>query len=263
MSTPRHAIVRAPEASFARALGQEPGSSPIDVPLARAQHRLMVQALEACGLEVSELAVVPELPDACFVQDIALILPQLAILGRPAEASRQDEVDLMRPHLPPGHRVEAVEAPGTLEWGDVMRIGQTMYIGQSARTDAAGSEQVRRWVEPLGIDVELVPVPDGLHLLSGANYLGAAPANPDAPRVVVAWEAYATMPQFAGRDVIVVPPGEEVAANCLAVGKSVILPAGCPKTAAAIWHRGFRVLSVPISEFSKAAGGVTCLSVIY
>lgn len=263
MSAPHHAIVRAPDASFAGALGQQPGVEPIDVALAQAQHRLLVRALQACGLTVIELPAAEGLPDACFVQDIVLLLPKLAILGRPAEASRQDEVALMRPHLPPGLPVQAVEPPGTLEWGDVLRVGHTLYMGQSGRTNAAGVDQVRRWVEPLGLTVELLPVPHGLHLLSGVNFLGKAPASPEALGTIVAWEVYAGMPQFAELDVIVVPPGEEPAANCLAIGNTVILPAGYPDTTAAIWHRGFRVLSVPTSEFGKAAGGVTCLSVIY
>lgn len=263
MSTPRHAIVRAPDASFADALGQQPGVEPIDLSLAQAQHRLMVRALQAAGLQATELPVAPGLPDACFVQDIALVLPELAILGRPAEASRQAEVALMFPYLPPGLPIQAVEPPGTLEWGDVLRIDHTLYIGQSDRTNAAGTDQVRGWVEPLGLVVEPLPVPHGLHLLSGVNFLGRAPSSPAAPGTIVTWQVYADMPQFAGLDVIVVPPGEEPAANCLAVGSTVMMAAGYPRTAAEIWHRGFRVIGVPISEFAKAAGGVTCLSVIY
>jgi dimethylargininase len=263
MSILRHAIVRAPDATFANALSQQPEAEPIDLPLAQAQHRLVVRALQASGLQVTELPVAPGLPDACFVQDIVLLLPELAILGRPAEASRQGEVALMLPHLPPGLPVQAVEPPGTLEWGDVLRIDQTLFAGESGRTNVEGVNQVRQWLEPLGLTVELLPVPDGLHLLSGVNFLGTASSSPDAPGTLVAWEVYAGMPQFAGLDVIVVPPGEEPAANCLVLGSTVIMPAGYPSTAAAIWHRGFRVLSVPVSEFAKAAGGVTCLSVIY
>lgn len=263
MSTAHHAIVRAPDASFTAALGQQPGAEPIDLALAQVQHYLMVKALQAAGLGVTELPAAPGLPDACFVQDIVLVLPGLAILGRPAEASRQAEVALMLPHLPPGIPVHAVEPPGTLEWGDVLRIDRTLYAGQSGRTNAQGIAQVQQWVEPLGLAVEVLPVPRGLHLLSGVNFLGTTPARPEEPGTIVAWEAYAGMAQFAGLDVIVVPPGEEPAANCLAVGNAVIMPAGYPRTAAAIWHRGFRVLSVPISEFGKADGGVTCLSVVY
>ncbi len=140
--------------------------------LAQAQHRLLTAALRCAGLTVSELPAAPGHPDACFVQDIALLLPGLAILARPAEASRQAEVELFRPFVPPELAVFAVQAPGTLEWGDVLRIGDTLTVGQSARSNAAGAEQVAAAVQPLGLAVETLPVPRGLHLLSGVNSLG-------------------------------------------------------------------------------------------
>lgn len=262
MTHPLRAFVRPPEESFVHALGQQPGGDAIDLARATAQHRLYVQALRAAGVHVVELPPAPGHPDACFVQDVALLLPQLAILGRPAEPSRQAEVDLILPHLPVGLPVAAIAAPGTLEWGDVLRIGDTLHVGQSARTNAAAAAQLRELAAPLGLAVEALSVPQGLHLLSGVNYLGAAPAATDGRGVLVAWADYADLPQFADLDVIVTPPAEAQAANCLTLGDTVIVPAGHPQTAAAIWRRGFRVLSAPIGEFAKADGGVTCLSVI-
>lgn len=262
MSQVFRALVRPPDASFVTALGQQPEASPIDVGRAQAQHQLYVAALRAAGVHVHLLPPAPGYPDACFVQDVVLLLPQLAILGRPAESSRQGEVDLIRPHLPLGLPVAAISAPGTLEWGDVLRIDNTLYVGQSARTNAAATEQLAALVAPVGLTVEALPVPQGLHLLSGLNYLGAAPTAPAGPGVLVAWKEYTTLPQFAALDVIIVPPGEAPAANCLALGDTIIMPSGYPETAAAIWHRGFRVLTVPIGEFAKADGGVTCLSII-
>jgi dimethylargininase len=263
MTQQLRAFVRPPEESFVQALGQQPGASAIDLPRARAQHRLYGDALRAAGVHVIELPPAPGYPDACFVQDVALLLPELAILGRPAEPSRQGEVDLIRPHLPAGLAVAAIDAPGTLEWGDVLRIGNTLYVGQSARTNAAAAALLRDLLAPLGLTVEALPVPEGLHLLSGVNYLGAAPAADDGQGVLVAWPQYASLPQFAGLDVIVIAPDEAPAANCLALNGVVVVPAGYPQTAAALWRRGFRVLSTPIGEFAKADGGVTCLSVIH
>jgi dimethylargininase len=262
MAVPGRAFVRPPDASFRQALGQQPGEAPIDVDLARAQHRLLTAALRAAGLAVHELPPAPGHPDACFVQDIALLLPGLAILARPAEASRQAEVELFRPFLPPELAVVAVEAPATLEWGDVLRIGDTLYVGQSARSNAAGASQVRSFVQALGLQVETLPVPRGLHLLSGLNSLGKGPAGDGERDVLVAWSDYIGLPQLAGCDVIVVPEDEAPAANCLALGNTVIVPAGYPRTAGQIWQRGYRVLSVPLSEFAKADGGVTCLCVL-
>ena len=262
MTQQLRAFVRPPEDSFVHALGQQPGAGAIDLPRARAQHRLYGDALCAAGVHVVELPPAPDYPDACFVQDVALLLPELVILARPAEASRQGEVDLIRPHLPAGLAVAAIDAPGTLEWGDVLRIDDTLYVGQSTRTNAAAAAQLRDLLAPLGLTVETLPVPQGLHLLSGVNYLGPAPAAADGAGVLVAWPAYASLPQFASLDVIVVAPDEAPAANCLALGGAVVVPAGYPQTAAALWHRGFRVLSAPIGEFAKADGGVTCLSII-
>lgn len=244
------------------ALGQQPGQAPIDVALARAQHRLLAAALRAAGCAVIQLPPAPGHPDACFVQDVALLLPELAILARPAEPSRQAEVDLFRPYLPPHLPVVAVEPPATLEWGDVLRLGDRLYVGLSARSNAAGLEQVRAAVQPLGLKVEALPVPRGLHLLSGVNSLGRGPTAAGERDVLVAWQDYAGIPPFAACDVIVVPEQEAPAANCLALGDTVVVPAGYPRTATQIWQRGYRVVSVPLGEFAKADGGVTCLCVL-
>ena len=115
MASARHVFIRPPDASFQGALGQRPDQSPIDVALACAQHRLLAAALRAAGCTVSELPAAPGHPDACFVQDIALLLPGLAILARPAEPSRQAEVELFRPFLSPELAVASIQAPGTLE----------------------------------------------------------------------------------------------------------------------------------------------------
>ncbi len=262
LTKPHSALVRLPDPSFVDALGQKEDASAIDFNLALAQHRLYIAALRAAGLTVSVLPPAAGLPDACFVQDVALVLPDLVLLARPAMPARQDEVAAIRPHLPDDRPVVVVEAPGTLEWGDVLRIDDTLVVGLSERTNTAGAEQVRAAVTPLGLKVETIPVPAGLHLLSGLSYLGRAPHNLQAPGVVLAWEAYRDLPLLAGLDVIVVPETEAPAANALALGETVVVPAGFPRTAAEIWHRGFRVLTVSLSEFGKADGGVTCLSLL-
>lgn len=262
MSIPTVAFVREPGQAFARALGQKPASNAIDVRRARAQHAVYRNALRTAGLRVIELPAVPELPDACFVQDIALLLPDLAILGRPAEPTRKAEVEHIRPVLGASWPLVAIRSPGTLEWGDVLCIEDTLYVGQSGRTNFEGTVQLRELVAPRGLGVETVPVGRGLHLLSGVSYLGKSPANPEGSGVLLAWDIYAELPHFQGLDIIRVPADESAAANCLAIGTTVIMPAGYPQTAAAIWHRGFRVLTVPVSEYAKADGGVTCLSLL-
>lgn len=259
---PCRALVRPPEASFVDALGLAVGAPPIDLELALAQHRLYAAAQRAAGLLVTVLPVAAGLSDACFVQDVALVLPELVVLARPALPSCQVEIDAIRPYLPAGRPATAIAAPGTLEWGDVLRIGDTLIVGLSQRTNQEAADQLRALVEPLGLHVETTPVAAGLHLLSGLNVLGRSPRAADGPAVALAWPVYAGLPLLAGMDVIVVPDVEAPSANVLAMGESVLVPAGYPHTAAAIWQRGFRVLSVPLSEFAKADGGVTCLSLM-
>lgn len=261
-TTSRYALVRPPDPSFVAALGQKKGAPPIDFDLALAQHRLYVAALRAAGLAVTELPPAAGLPDACFVQDVALVLPELVLLARLAMSARQAEVAAIRPYLPDNRPVMAVEAPGTLEWGDVLRIDDTLVVGLSQRTNPAGAQQVRAALTPLGLNVETIPVSAGLHLLSGLSYLGRAPRRPQGPGVILAWEAYRDLPLLAELDVIVVPEMEAPAANALALGETVVVPAGFARVAAEIWQRGFRVLSVSLSEYGKADGGVTCLSLL-
>lgn len=260
---PQIAIVRPPDSSFVTALGQKPDAPAIDLARAAEQHRSYSDALRAAGLKVVVLPPCAGLPDACFVQDVALVLPEGVVLAWPAEPARQGEVAAMRAHLPVDRPWVEIHPPGTLEWGDVLRIDRTFYAGQSARTNAAGTEQLREALGKWGYDVEAQPVPHGLHLLSGVNTLGQALSALDGPMVLVAWAAYASLPQFAAFDVIVAPEQEAPAANCLALGKSVIIPAGYPQTEAEIRKRGFRVLPVPVGEFAKADGGVTCLSIVW
>jgi dimethylargininase len=255
-------LVRPPESSFVAALGQRPDAPPIDVDLALAQHELLVAALQAAGLRVVRLPSCDGLPDACFVQDTALVLPDVVILGRPALPARQGEVAAIRPHLPDDRPLVEVQAPGTLEWGDVLRIDDTLFVGLSERSNAAGAEQVRAALAPFGLHVETIAAVQGLHLLSGLSYVGPPPGQADGPGVALAWPVYLDLPQLAGLDVITVPKEEAPAANALAHDGTVILRAGFARTAAQLWQRGFRVLSVPLSEFGKADGGVTCLSLL-
>lgn len=260
--TPAQVFIRPPDAAMQAALGQQPDAAPIDVALAQTQHRLLAAALAAAGCTVVELPAAAGHPDACFVQDVALLLPELAILSRPAEASRQAEVELFRPHLPTHLPVATITAPGTLEWGDVLRLDDTFYVGLSARSNAAGAAQLATLVQPFGLQVATLPVPRGLHLLTGVNSLGRGPLGDRERPVVLAWPDYASLPELAGCDIITVPAEEAPAANCLALGDTVLVPAGYPRTAAQIWQRGYRVLTVPLSEFAKADGGVTCLCVL-
>jgi dimethylargininase len=251
----RKAIVRPPGNSFTRALtGQQPRPA-IDVALARQQHLEYCAALRAAGLDLMTLPPVERYPDACFVQDTAVVLGELAILGRFGVESRQGEEAAVRRALQGQKRLVAIRSPGTLEGGDVLIMGSRVLVGLSARTNRAGFAQLRDWLELEGATVDALPVPAGLHLLSGCTYLGQG--------VLLATDAYADLPVFSGLDVVRVPPGEAYAANALGIGASVVLPAGHVHTADQLHARGFSVLAVDLSEFAKADGGATCLAVVF
>lgn len=248
------ALVRPPGSSFAAALTAQHPRPVIDVDLARQQHRAYCQALRTAGLELIELAADEGYPDSCFVQDTAIIFGDRAVISRPGAESRRGEVESVRHALQGRKRLAQIEAPGTLEGGDVLVIGSRVYVGLSARTNPAGFAQLRDRLEPEGATVEAVPVSEALHLLTGCTYLGQG--------VLLATDPWLDAPFGRGLDVVRVPPHEAYAANALGVGSFALLPAGCPQTAAAVQARGFELLTVALSEFAKADGGMTCLSLL-
>lgn len=252
VKTQMRALVRPPGDSFAHALSSQIPQPAIDVALARQQHTEYCAALQAAGVDVIELLPNEDHADSCFVQDTAVIYGDLAVIARPGAKSRQGEEKSVREALQGRVRLAAIQAPATLEGGDVLVIGQRLFVGISARTNRSGFIQLRDALELEGATVEALPVPESLHLLSDCTYLGRG--------VLLAVESCADLPAFAGLDVIRVPAEEAYAANALGLHDCVVFPAGYPRTKALIRERGFTVLPVPLSEFAKADGGATCLS---
>jgi dimethylargininase len=250
------AAVRPPGESFARALSAQVPRPAIDVVRARRQHAEFCAALRAAGVDLVELPPDEAFPDACFVQDCAVIWRGSAIMARFGADSRQGEQAAVRLALetPLTLRISEIEAPGTLEGGDVLVLGSRLVVGLSARTNRAGLSQMRDRLEMQGATVEGLAVPEGLHLLSGITLLGHGTA--------LATNMVADLPAFAGLEVIRVPAEEAYAANVLGLGRAVIVPAGFPRTARLIRERGFEILPVDLSEFAKADGGATCLALI-
>ena len=271
----RHALVRPPGDSFARAISSR--NLPIDVELARAQHAEYYAALAAAGVVVEALPADERYPDSCFMQDPAMVIGGHGIICRMGAPSRRGEEEAIAGALegrfpprqhhgtamtrqPSGASLTYIIPPGTLEGGDVMVLPDKILVGRTARTNHAGVAQlvVALSEAPPGeapLPVYSVPVNDYLHLLSAATYVGR--------NTLIAVEAYAEHPHFAGLDVIVAPPEEAYAVNVLGLGESVIVPAGYPRVVAALRERGFDVLPVPVSEFAKADGGVTCLALVW
>lgn len=228
---------------------------PIDAEAIARQHRGYCEALRACGARVLTLPPVDELPDSVFVEDTAIILDEIAVLTRPGVASRRGEVGLVEPEIARLRPFVRVEAPATLEGGDVMRVGRKLYVGLSPRTNAEGAEALRRFAAPHGYEVSTVELRDCLHLKTGCSALDDATvlANPE----------WVDVRAFAEHEVVAVEASEPWAANVLRVGDSVCASAAFPRTAEMLRGRGYDLRAIEVSEFAKAEGGMTCMSLLF
>ena len=199
-----------------------------------------------------------ELPDACFVDDCAVVLGGQALLTRPGAPSRAGRARDAWPAPWPAWSddLHRMTAPATLDGGDVLRLGRTLVAGRSERTGQDGIGQLTRFAEAAGGRVEVAAVPPGtLHLQSAVTAL--------ADDAVVGTAELLEQPALRGvATKLVVPPEEAAAGNVLAVGTTVLVPAGCPRTAAAVAALGLEVRQVDLGEFAKADGGATCLSLL-
>lgn len=231
------------------------GREPIDAAAAAAQHRGYCEALRACGARVVTLAAAAELPDSVFVEDTAVVLDEVAVLTRPGVESRRGEVGLIEPEVARLRPVVRVGPPATLEGGDVLRLGRTLYVGLSPRTNAEGADALRRLAAPHGYEVVTVEPRGCLHLKTGCSALDeeAVLFNPDWVDASV----------FRGREAVPVDASEPWAANVLRVNASVCVGAAFPRTAGMLAARGYDVRAVQVSEFAKAEGGLTCMSLLF
>ncbi|HEY0174126.1 MAG TPA: arginine deiminase family protein [Pyrinomonadaceae bacterium] len=228
---------------------------PIDARSAAGQHRAYCDALRACGVRVVTLPAVDELPDSVFVEDTAIVLDEVAVLTRPGAASRRGEVRLMEPEVARLRPVVRVEPPATLEGGDVLRLGRTLYVGLSPRTNAEGAAALRRLAAPHGYEVVTVEPRGCLHLKTGCSAL-----DDETVLVNPGWVDAAF---FRGREVLTADAAEPWAANVVSVGGAVCASAAFPRTAEMLSARGYDVRAVEVSEFAKAEGSLTCLSLLF
>ena len=255
MTSTARAITRAPSAALSRCELTYLERRPIDVARARAQHARYEETLKALGVAVRTLPPEDSLPDACFVEDTALILDEVAIMANPGAASRRGEIESVAAALSPHRRVEKVTGDARFDGGDVLRVGGTIYVGLArriARTNEAGADAIRRIAVPLGYVVKVVPFDGCLHLQSAVTRIGekAVLVNPD-------WVDPAA---FAPLSVELSSPREPTGANTLLVGDRVIVPESAPETAGTLKRHGYDVLTLDVSEFEKAEAGLTCLS---
>ncbi|HVZ49988.1 MAG TPA: arginine deiminase-related protein [Gemmatimonadaceae bacterium] len=251
----RVAITHVPSAGLQHGERSFVGRDPIDMERARAQHVAYCDLLASLGCDVVILNTNHAYPDAVFVEDTAVVLDEVAVLASPGAESRRGEVAGVAQELA-GHRpLERIERPATLDGGDVVVTGRMILVGTSARTNAAGGESLARIVRPYGYVVRRVGLRDCLHLKS------ACCALPDGRLLVN--PKWVELRDLAGFDIVEVDPTEPFAADVLVVGRTVISAAAHPKTAALIGALGFDSRTIDLSEFAKAEGGVTCLSLVF
>ena len=228
---------------------------PIHIDTAMQQHRAYELALEGLGVQVISLPAEPTHPDAVFVEDTAVVVDELAMVAVLGAESRRAEIDTLAPTLARFRPLHYLRPPGTLEGGDVMRSGRTVWVAPSRRTNREGIEQLGAHLEPLGYEIRKVEIHNCLHLKTGCSYLGR--------QCMLVNTAWINANAFEDFEVLEVPASEPLAGNTLEVGGIVLLPADCPKTQALLEKRNFRVQTVPISEFQKAEAGLTCLSLLF
>ncbi len=228
---------------------------PIDLDTARDQHRQYEECLAALGCQVHRLPAEPSLPDAVFVEDTAVVLDELAIITRPGAASRRGETEAPAEALRAYRRLAAIEPPGTLDGGDVLRIGKRLLVGLSSRSNQAGIEQLRRLAGPFGYSVEGVRVTGCLHLKSAVTQV--------AESTLLVNPKWVDTGAFEGMESVDVDPREPFGGNALLVGDIVVYPASYPATRRRLEERGLQVKAVEVAELAKAEGGVTCCSLIF
>ena len=248
---PTHAILRTVSNRFADCEREHEIEQPIDVVRAREQHRYYAATLREFGIHVTVLPAAHAYPDACFVEDPAVVLQHHAIIGRSGVASREGEHQGIEEALSAHREILRMEAPARLEGGDVMRAGRLLFVGRTARTDEAGIEAITELADREDMHVVGVDVMAGLHLKSAMSLLD--------PTTILVDDGVDIGPlRQAGLECIHVP--ERMGANVLALGRKVIVSAAAPRTAKLVASRGFEVRRLDVGEFHKGDGALTCLS---
>jgi dimethylargininase len=228
---------------------------PIDYPAAVRQHAAYEACLERLGYRLKQLPAGDNLPDSVFIEDTALVLDEVAVITRPGAASRRGETALVAEALTSYRPLRSIEAPATLDGGDILRLGQTVYVGLSQRSSPDGIAQLGRLLEPFRYTVQGTPLSGCLHLKSAVTQV-----SEDTLLLNPRWVEPGL---FGGWRRIKVDPDEPFAANALLLGEALVYPAAYTRTAARLEAAGLRLSLVDASELAKAEGGVTCCSLVF
>ena len=251
----QNVIVRRPCKALIDGITSNPQLGKPDYEKACKQHDSYIAALKECGVQVTVLEADERYPDSCFVEDPAVITRRCAIITNPGAPSRNGEKDeiigAVRKFFSQD-QIEYIKAPGTLEGGDVMMVGDHFYVGRSARTNEEGIRQFIAILEKHGLSGSEVTLEEVLHLKTGVNYL-------ENGNMLVSGE-FVNKPEFAKYNRVEIPEEEAYAANCIWVNGTVIVPEGYPVVEKAVRDLGYKVLLVDTSEYRKVDGGLSCLS---
>jgi dimethylargininase len=227
----------------------------IDLELARTQHQHYQQALAELGCKVVSLPEQTDLPDAVFVEDVAIVLDECAVITRPGAESRRTETGSVADKLREYRKLVVIEAPGTLDGGDALQVGRTLYVGLSGRSNSAAVDQLRALIAPHGYTVKAVEVNGCLHLKSAVSQV--------AENTLLVNPRWVKPADFGAIEWLAVDPAEAYAANSLLIGKSIIYPTSFPRTRQRLEQHGIPVVAVDVSELQKAEGAVTCCSLVF
>ncbi|MDX2448693.1 MAG: hypothetical protein QNK29_15995 [Desulfobacterales bacterium] len=246
-----HALVRKPGPNFSKGLTTSLLGTP-SFPLVEEQHNAYIEILGKLGIEVMILDTQPDYPDAYFVEDTAVVTPEVAVITIPGAISRQGEQASIEPVLSRFRKIENIQAPGTVDGGDVLMVGNYIFIGISDRTNVEGARQLGTILGSHGYAWDTIPVGDGLHLKSSINYVGKNTLILTAP--------FQHLNLFEPYNKIVLDDTETYAANTLWINDSLIMPKGYPITKKQLSVLNQPIVELDVSEVAKMDGGLTCLS---
>ena len=249
------AITRAVSPAFASCELSFIDREPIDLAKARAEHHSYQALLGKLGARVISLPEEAQLPDSMFVEDPAIVLDEVAIICALGAETRRKEASSIAAALEPFRKLAYITLPGTLEGGDVLRVGRQLFVGETRRSNPEGIRQLTNIVNAYGYELTAVPVSGCLHLKSAVTLLGA--------NTLLGNRAWFDWNKMAGFEWVDVHPTEPHAGNALQIGEVVVFPAAYPRTAELIRQQGFNVALLDISELQKAESGLTCSSLLF
>ena len=248
----KRAIVRPPGREFKKCLSRHPLHHTLNLEVALDQHRHYCRTLQDLGLELVELVPDDEHPDACFVEDTAVVHGSRAIIGRMAKESRRGESTRIEEFLSEFLQISSITIPGTLEGGDVVHAPDQLICGITQRTNREGASQMGDWLQ---VPVRLIEDTKIMHIKSHITYLDR--------NILLVNQKYENQSVLKSFTKIILPKDESQSANTLTVGGSVILSKHHNKTAQLVKQAGFDTIQLDMSEFEKCDGALTCLSIMF